>query len=105
MAIEDRKMIKYTDNELKALTDELIDIDFETTDLRGNLVTHVTMDGNRVAVDVDDLTSVILRKTPKSIPINLLKLYTVIHRIDLEQIPLYLNSFPEVVAWRLRIGK
>jgi hypothetical protein len=33
------------------------------------------------------------------------KLYDVFYKFELNRVPLFLNEFPEVANWRLRIGK
>lgn len=104
MEIENWSMIKYTNEELEGLTKELINIrDTAPSNLKGELVSTITIDGKKVDVNVDELTSVILRHTP--IRLNLLNLYTIIHRVKLDQIPLYINTYPEVASWRLKIRK
>jgi hypothetical protein len=36
---------------------------------------------------------------------RLRRLNTVVHHVSLQQIPLYINSAPEIASWRLKIGK
>lgn len=105
MAVKNWEMSRYTKEELDQLT--LFFLNKMKEDYA--LFTHIKINGSEVEVRYMDVTKIIYNSVD-SHEINtcmtpLIKLYEVLYRVPFKELPLFINDFPEIAAWRLGIGK
>lgn len=103
-------MNQYTREELNYLIDSFINfMDPETAGLNGVPVTHITIRGISNLISCDLLVKIVLNDRSLHINtglVNIFKeLYLFIHYVDIDDVPMYMNTMPEVAKWRLQIGK
>jgi hypothetical protein len=103
-------MNQYTGEETNMLLDSIINYnDPETATLAGESSTFITIYGISNLIPCDLLIKLVHNDPILHFNTRLPRIfrdpYTFIHCIELDRVPLYIHSIPEVAAWRLRIGK
>lgn len=105
-------MNQYTVEETDLLLNTLMqEIDLESEGLRYAEVykkTYIKILGHNTAISCDLLIKIVHKDpllNPMSLGKSFLRLYSMIHSIPIELIPLCLNDIPEVAKWRLLMGK
>jgi hypothetical protein len=105
------EMNTYSPEDFKRLLETLIDPEDNYRSVFDEEITQVTVEGQITWV-THHLLLGLSRNEPfekliseREGHMNSLKLYEIIYWVPFEEIPLHLMDFPEIVKWRLSIGK
>lgn len=113
-------MILYDKGERDLLLNKLVTyIDTETgglNDPHSIPYTYVNIYGEKIQIAIDLLVSIVLYNQAMSSEISpglsytglgrhFRKLFDLIHIVPIRQVPLYINTIPDVAKWRLEIGR
>lgn len=94
------RLAKYIDMESGSFSDPSTEV-----------YTYIKMFGDDIQISIDLLIKIVLWAPPKDLSKLVINcnyfriLFEIIHYVPLKEIPLYINSIPEVAKWRLEIGR
>jgi hypothetical protein len=110
-------MIQYGKGDLDLLLDRIMARVDLTTNYPINdpnhhrMCTLINISGELIPIECDTLIQIVLWEPPKDYSFvstlghTFKVLFELIHMRVLEDIPLFINSYPDVAKWRLEIGK
>lgn len=109
-------MIQYEEGDLNILLDMImsrVDIttNYPANDPDHKMRTLINISGELTPIDCDTLLQIVLWEPHRdshfirSLDRRFSILFELIHIRHLEDIPLFINSYPNVAMWRLELGK